>query len=638
MGRKKRCYKKYILIIFLICSCGLAGCSLEGNIKYPETPYTVTLKSEDITPMMSNYYGGNELIYETPEAVVESIKKQGEYDAVTIPIAWCFVEEEQGEYDYSMYQPVFDAITENGYKMIVVLDAGGRSILKNGVVERKSIPDWVWDIYPEAASLDFYGNTKSAFDYFSEEHIGVVLDFFEHTIDWLNTYYREDIVAMTPAIMGEFEIKFEQTDYMWESYTDNAKSCFQKYLSDKHMSIAQLNQEFGTTYHDFDEIELPVIDYNNTIASINFGESFLFTEWMECREEQIVTYTKFFTDMIHSKNFKTIGYFGQFMFPSDAIYATGVVAKCRELFDIAVIDYNFYDGYKEVYNADIPAFMVNLVSNLGYEKVFAGLYFERVSLDGRETFVRTLNENLITDGHSSGFEIGSLSRNTSDEVTFVLPTSKKAEKSKVAIYTSEWNYYKTHGEAEEYLDYISNSAVELFHILEFELGIPVEIISDYNVSNGELDAYKLVFLPFQIYVPEESRIAIMEYAKNGGKLIQDFRFAEFDSYGRITEQDGRVIFGLAAQNSVGENVVINSLGDFQNDFGLMSIYKNIPVCYTYALEQNDKNLFSTDKYGDVGALTDHTLTWGFQPQLQYLLSRDRRYIQFINESVLLLSK
>lgn len=207
----------------------------------------------------------------------------------------------------------------------------------------------------------------------------------------------------------------------------------------------------------------------------------------------------------------------------------------------------------------------------------------------------------------------------------------------MAIYTSEWNYYKTHGEAEEYLDYLSNSTVELFHILEFELGIPVEVICDYNIYNGELDSYELVFLPCQIFVPKESRLAIIEYAQNGGKLIQDYRFAEFDEYGRMTDEESREIFGLMAQSSIGDKVKLNSLGGSKNDFSLKSAYKNIPVCYTFAVTQNNRNLFSTKDYGDIGAITDRTVTWGFQPQLQYMESGDKRYVQFINESILLLS-
>lgn len=391
MKRKNIVLYKAIVVFLLVCSYGLAGCSQRTDVEYTNTQYTVTLESEEITPLMSCFYGGyNELVYETPEAIVKNIENQGKYDAVTIPIAWCFVEKEQGQYDFSIYQPIFDAITEKGYKLIVVLDAGGRLIYNNGFVERRSIPDWVWNVYPESISVDFYGNTRVSFDYFSEAHIVTVLDFFEHSIDWLNTYYRDDIIGIAPGIMAEFEIKFAQENYTWESYTDNAKYSFQKHLSDKYESINQLNQEFGVAYNNFDEIEIPIIDYNNTIASINLGESFLFTEWMECREEQIVKHTKYFTDMIHKKGFDAIGYFGQFMFPIDAIYATGVVAKCGDLFEIAVIDYNFFDGYKENFNADIPAFLVNLVANLGYEKVFAGMYFERVSMDNKETFVKTL--------------------------------------------------------------------------------------------------------------------------------------------------------------------------------------------------------------------------------------------------------
>ena len=622
------------VLVVLLCN---VGCSGENIVEYNKTKYTTELKTKSIDALQSCYYGGSsEIVYEKPTDVIEFLNQQESCEAVTIPIAWSFVESEEGKWDFSLYEPIFNEIIKNDYKIIIILDAGGRSILKNGEVVTKSIPDWVWLKYPNTAAIDFEGNKTSTFDYFSTEQLDVVCDFYNKTIEWLEKY-RGDIVAISPGIMGECEIKYSQEGFRWQSYSKAASVAFRKFLAEKYETVLAMNDEFGVSYSSFEEIELPIINYNNTIVAPNSAESFLYTEWMQCRERQIVKYTTIFTDIIHDYGYKTIGYFGQFMYPIDAIYATGVVAECTEIFDIAVIDYNFYDGYKTVYNEYIPAYLTNLVSNLGYETVYTGLYFERMSLDGQQDFVSNVTNYIQEDGHSSGIETGSVTNNTSEKILFDMPKNKKIEKSKVAIYTSEWNYYKTHGESEQYQDYLSDSVIELYRILQFDLGIPVEVITDINVQNGELKNYELVFAPCQMFVADEEKTMFKDYVSSGGKLIQDIRFGEYDSYGRVDDSINE-IFGIARQQAQVGNALIRSKDSGADSLNIRIIYENIPSYYTYVNVGQSQYLLETKKEQFVGILTENTLTWGFQPQLQYQKSNDERYLKYIINSVNLLTE
>lgn len=591
---------------------------------FPTSDYT--LKTEIINSKLSCYYGGsNEIVYEQPENVIEHIKTLDNCDAVTVLMAWSLVEQTEGVFDFSLYKPIFDAITKANYDLIIVVDAEGRSILKDGQVISTSIPTWVWQKYPNSVAKNFYGEKRAGFDFFSTEHLPSVCKFYDETLKWLGDNYRQDIVGISPGISDEGEVKFCQKGFTWESYTDEAQRLFSLYMQNKYTTVEQMNKKFNVNYVSFNDVKLPVVDYNNSVVSPNKGESFVYTDFMEFREDKVVEYTKNFTDIIRSHNFQSIGYFGQFMFPIDAIYATGVIIKCVDLFDVAVIDYNFYDGYKEQYNAVIPAFLTNLVSNLGYEKVYTGLYFERVSLDGKSDFVNEMNGNIVKDGHSAGIEIGSLVNNTSEKVVFTKPTEIKTEKSKIALYSGEWNFYKTHGEAEEYQNYLIDSVTKLYEQVQFDLNIPVEVISDTNIQKGELKDYELLLLPCQMYVPENSKVAIEEFISNGGKAIQDFRFAEYDSYGK--DSNCNAAFGIEQQGSIALETQINSLSEPSYSFKITPQYKNVPVAYSYATK--NVNLFNNG----VGIKTNNTMVWGFQPQLQYQMTGNKAYLKFIYESI-----
>lgn len=632
------CSASLVVIILLICIPFLS----ENKNEYQPDTVSIDryqLDTASIDQFTSMYYGGeNEIVYESAETIVDYLNMAGNVKAVTIPVAWNIVEPEKGNISFDMYKPIIDTIVSNGFKLIIIIDAEGRAILKDGIEIDRSIPDWVWEEYPDSVALDFEGNPTGTFDYCSDETLDITTQFYNRTIAWFDENYGEHIEGFSPGIMGEGEIKFSQTGFRWQTYSERAQESFRVFLQNKYGDISALNDKMDTDYNSYQEISMPVINYNNTVVSPNIGESMLYTELMIFREDAIVNYVSTFTDVIHSNNYPTIGYFGQFMFPLDAIYATGVVSKCSDIFDIAVIDYNFFDGYKPDYNTVIPAYLTNLVSNLGYKKVYTGLYFERISLNDSAQFVSEVNNNIIADAHSDGLEIGSLTNNTKDTVTFTSPTYKKSEKSKIALYTSEWNYYKTHGENEIYQNYLSDSAVELFSMLEFELDIPVEVITDKNVLEGDLKDFSLVLLPTQMFVASEVKKQITEYGLQGGNLIQDFRFGEFDEYGKPTGDWGNEVFRIGALQAGSDEIVIDP---DEYNIRLFTIYNDLPVYYEiYGMDSVGNSITCSELYkseggkvNSIGLKTDHSIVWAFQPQLYYEKTRDPRYLSLVENSI-----
>ena len=602
-----------------------------------ETKYSRKLETEPIEEFMSCFYGGtSEIIYENPERIISDLNKSGNYNSITLPIAWSIVESVESQYDFSAYENVLNAITNAGYNMIIVIDTGGRPILKNNViVDTSTIPDWLFTKYPTACSQDFEGNKTNSLDYFAGDATEAIKKFYKETIDWVGNNYGDYVEGFAPGIMSEFEIKYPQTGFRWESYSEKAQNAYRAYLKEKYINVDNVNAMLGTDISDFSEITMPVVNYNNSIVSVNTEENGLYTELMEFRENQIVRFTKQFTDIIKNEGWESIGYFGQCMFPIDAIYCTGVILKCVDLFDIAVIDYNFYDGYKEVYDSDWPPFLTNMVANLGYKKVYTGIYFERISLDGRQEFVSELNRKITIDGHSSGLEIGSLTNNTSEKVDFSIPKEVKKEKSKVAIYTSEWNYYKTHGESEAYLNYLSDSTIKLFSVLQYELGIPVEVITDTNVLQGQLKEFEILFLPCQMYVSDSVVKEIETYALNGGNIIQDFRYNEYDNYGNAKNEHNNELFGIGAVSAKSEKTKIRYMKE-KVKLPIEVTYENIPTHYYFAkAHENHEYMFEKGK-NSIGIKTDNTIVWGVQPQLQYFKTGDSNWLYIINESIRIL--
>lgn len=626
-GTARHCaYKnKYLMtIVSILISCIFfctSGCALSDE-KADSRQHEEIKEDENI---FSSFYGGdNDIYFEDIDEIIKYTEEAG-CNTLTIPIAWGFVEQKKGEYLFDRYEEILDKVIASGISVIIVLDTGGRPLIYNNEIVDWSIPEWAREEFCNDLSVNFNGEIVPAFDYCSVDHISTLNEFYNRTLDWLSEKYKKHILGVSPGIMKEFEIKYNQAGFLWEGYTDNARQMWQDYLLDKYGTIDEINKKFGTNYSIVDEVRLPIVNYNESITHPHSTQEY--ADFMDYRENVIVKYVSGFTDIIKKKGFQTIGYFGQYMFPLDAIYATGVISKCTSLFDIAVIDYNFFDGYKEQYNSDIPAFLTNLTSNLGYEKVVTGVYFERVSLDGKQEFVDSICENIKTDGHSSGIEIGSVISNSKKKIYFKVPSKQNSPQNNIAVFTSELNFYNTHGEYEEYQNYLLDSVVELYHILQFELGISVDVISDKNAINDELGKYDLIILPCQIFVDDDVLKKFVDYVQGGGRIIQDFRFGEYNAAG--SELKGGELFGIKTQEAVGGDIRIK--GDSQS-YKLSQIYDVIPTAYRYSMGDGSNTL---TRYSDdtITVVYKNTMTWGFQPQLQYKINKNSSYRQYIKMTI-----
>ena len=107
-------------------------------------------------------------------------------------------------------------------------------------------------------------------------------------------------------------------------------------------------------------VSFVIINYNNSLANGQLVEAPLYVDYQLFREKELVQYLIPVYDLIHNAGYKTFSYFGQVLHPHDGIYAAGVATRLHDYVDVAVIDYNFYDGYGLVLDCALPAMMASI--------------------------------------------------------------------------------------------------------------------------------------------------------------------------------------------------------------------------------------------------------------------------------------
>lgn len=100
--------------------------------------------------------------------------------------------------------------------------------------------------------------------------------------------------------------------------------------------------------------------------------------------------------------------------PNDAIYATSVAEQLADCLDVAVIDYNFYDGYSLSADARVLPMLANQHGLGGYQQIMVGAYaeqWERLKnpLELRLLIKRTLS-TALAQPKVIGYEVGGLQR------------------------------------------------------------------------------------------------------------------------------------------------------------------------------------------------------------------------------------
>lgn len=356
-------------------------------------------------PIISSFV--SDVFYQDSEKLVSSFRGTS-FNTVATTLAWSVIEKQHRHVDLSMYYPQLDALTQAGYCLIVLIDTSGRAMRSDvakilvkdiTTIPLTSQPEWIGAFAPRAKAIDFFGTPSGTLDFEDAESFSLVKELYAAVLPELHHRYGSSIVAVSPCITSECEVKYSQVGFRWQSYGPLSQKAF------RHQLV-----KWGIKPED-----MPMMNYGNHLAAGNPRIQPLYPHMQTFRENSLRNYVCQLTKIIRSESLKSIGYFGETFTLGDGIFATGVIEKTAGCFDIAAIDYNFYNGHGVEFKPEIPAFMADYALSLGYSQVLVGLYMERfrdintLKIDprGYEILHKSL-EHIHPDTRITGIEIGNL--------------------------------------------------------------------------------------------------------------------------------------------------------------------------------------------------------------------------------------
>lgn len=542
--------------------------------------------------------------------------KQKGFNHITFYLNWNDIEREKSQYDFSSYYKYLDNIVNSGMSLILVLDMGGRPYLnENGKVmkDEYTMPTWIYVKYQDYLMKNFSGHSQKQADFSDGPIRKHSSEFITHTVSHLSKRYQGKILGFAIGLQEEHEIKYGQTGYQWRDYNNRTQADFKQKYGDKQ----------------------PVINYNNEIKNGLANAEPLLHAHKEYRETRLKDATCAYAKAIRDQGALAMGYFAETFTSHDGIYATGVVEKLAPCIDIAVIDYNFYDGYQLVPDSGVLPTLANYMGSLGYKKVLVGAYAEQWERKKRSVDLLPVISQTITDSLAQsnviGFEIGGLQQQAAynqsstinlDNLGSVFPkalpkkNSDKENKIKIGILGSATNFYVWHGERSGGRNIHRDALFESFKLLNNQADMDVQLIGEINLLKDDplINGLDAILIPHQVALHSSVKSKLESYWKNGGTLIQDMRLGEFDENGKPTFDWMHDVFGIEKINWKKRGGIF-MMGDeiyrLKPSQRLYTSYASITPRTGYQLLARD----IMQRNSGIMVRGDRTLAFGLMPQL-----------------------
>ena len=594
-----------------------------------------------------SYFLGDPMYLDLDAAVLSM--RELDVSVLIVPLAWTLLEPEQGQYDIGPYTTALDRLAKEGFSFVFVVDAGARTIVNGDQLVGRSIPAWVYEAAGGREAVNFSltdDPSTQPFSYSSVRNAALYTAFARKTVQAFGARYGEQTLGFAPGVTPELQVKYPQENYQWYDYSEDAQRRFRIFLRENYASIEELNQRYHSSFAEYDQIQLPVINYNNSIASGNLEDVPLYVDLQRFREQELYRFVAPFFDMVRQEGYSTFAFFGQVLHPHDGIYGAGIATKLAGCVDVAVIDYAFHDGYGVVLDNMAPVMMTNYLKNAGYPRVWTGLSMTWLDTTENADFLQETVDFAAADGLCDGFMLSGLTDTAgrmTQEVSLVFGVQRRKSEAKIALYVSEWNFYHSHGEDPAYINYFTDSVAQMYRIIQFELERDVDILCDEAICSGRLADYDLVVIPAQFQVSEESKNALERYMKGGGAVIQDFRFGERDEYGQARDSWSNAYFGIRATSARVMDETVRIRQEVLSPDGALdtvhffSSFPGLPNAYAVGAEKDVKYLFSGDRGWSYGTATKRAICLCFQPQLEYKYSRSeetkRACVSIINRAI-----
>ncbi|MBO9680292.1 MAG: beta-galactosidase [Acidovorax sp.] len=468
----------------------------------------------------------------------------------TVYVNWADAEPKEGEIDFSAYDRQFDPLVKDGLSLIIVLDMGGRVYFDNtGKLHPHltTVPAWMRAKHPEGFMKNFSGEPTAQPDFMNTSIRKHSSRFLSRAVEYFSQRYPQKVLGYAIAIQEEHEIKYGQNGYQWRDHGEAATAAFYKQTGSQP----------------------PVINYNNSIATGLPKHEPLLHAHKKFREDRLKDAICFYAGTIREKGGTAMGYFAETFTSHDAIYATGVVENLAECIDIAVIDYNFYDGYRLVPDADVLPMLASYMGSVGYKKVMVGAYAERWELHKKTAeIIPVINRSIskaLMQPHVIGYEIGGIQRQEApgqpstvdvDRLKSIAVTQEKqplagegkSSRLRIGILGSSSNFYTWHGDRSGGTNPHRDALLQAYKILSSRPELDVHVIGEKNLQKDDtlLQQLDAVLIPHQAALPQTLKSSLAAYWKNGGALIQDMRLGEFDENGKPTFDWMHEVFGIAS--------------------------------------------------------------------------------------------
>lgn len=548
--------------------------------------------------------------------IISELQHRG-INHATVYLTWADVEAQPERFDFSAYDPYFDQLTQGGLSLVVVLDMGGRAYFDGTgrhFPGRTTVPEWLYRQVPDGFMKNFSGQSTPQPDFMNPTVRQLSARFVRNAVAHLSQRYPGKVTAYSIGLQEEHEIKYGQTGYQWRDYADAAQAAFR--------------QQTGAP--------LPVINYTSDIALGLPRTEPLLHAHKQFREANLKEATCFYADAIRSQGGRAMSYFGELFTAHDGIYATGAVEQLADCLDIAVIDYNFYDGYSLSADARVLPMLANYMASVGYRQIMVGAYaeqWERVkkSAELLPVISRTLS-TALAQPTVIGYEVGGLQRqldaNTAGTVDLdklqalrvqaaAPATASTGTKLTIGLLASTTNYYVWHGDRSGGVNVHREALLAAYDLLSTQPGVEVHVIGEKNLREGDplLQRLDAIMVPHQAALPASVKQQLTAYWKNGGTLVQDMRLGEFDENGKPVYDWMHEVFGI-------QSVAWRPRGGiFMTGDGQILRLKASRRLYTGHAAITPRpgfRLLATDILNkDVGVMVrgERTLAFGFTPQL-----------------------
>ena len=455
---------------------------------------------------------------------------------VTVFLKWGRVELKPGHFDYSYYLPTFDRIVAKGFDLIIRLDAGGGIVLdENGkkLPNSLAIPTWVRADTSNLA-YDALGKPTAELSYFSDNAIANVDRFYANATRTLIERYGEKIRGLAIVLTAEQEVRYGQNKYTWRDFNPIAVERFrEKYSQD-----------------------MPFINYAQRLP--NPKEIPGYHNYNQFRAEQLRKVVCRLHATIKANKGRSIGYFGSFFGPHDGIMLLSSVGEVPDCLDVAVMDYNFMDGWELNPDPWRMAVMTNYAMGLGYPEVLAGYYVERYRRKGAG-FLDTVDPSAFAEiaksmrvtrmsgveiaGFGSGFvEFEGLSAPVlQNEIREIEAKEERKEGIKVGILASHETFNFFIADRYKGRNIHSQALLRTYEMFYNSQRFVPQVISSRTIERNPaaLEDIDIIYIPHQPVLNDKE----VEYINSfKGLVMQDMRAGTYTADGRKVDDFQRDTF------------------------------------------------------------------------------------------------